>query len=266
MKLTENNLTHNNYFSSDQYVSNSMLNHISVSPEHFRFIMDNPQPATPAMKLGSAIHMNVLQPKEFNKNYAVSPKFDRRTKKGKQDYEDFTNNNMLKTIISESDFELIEQITLKLMKDPLVKDLLQKGESEKIITWHNDHYEVDCKGMLDYHRPMADMIIDLKTTKDASYKGFMNSVKKFKYHKQAAFYLDAVKACRFIIIAVEKTPPFSINVFEISDNMIDEGRDMYNNELEIYKYCTENDYWPGQGYDPLDKNSERTVHLLGEEL
>tara|TARA_R110000765_G_scaffold25058_4_gene62209 strand:- start:611 stop:1414 length:804 start_codon:yes stop_codon:yes gene_type:complete len=266
MKLTENKLTHNNYFSSEKYISNSMLNNISVSPEHFMFKMDNPQPSTPAMKLGSAIHMNVLQPEEFNKNYAVSPKFDRRTKIGKEDYKNFVNNNLSKTVISESDFEIIEQITMKLMKDKMVKSLLQQGEPEKIITWHNEHYDVNCKGMLDYYREGADMIIDLKTTQDASYNGFMRSVKKYKYHKQAAFYLDAVKAQRFFIIAVEKSPPFAINVFELSENMLDEGRDMYNQELEIYEYCTKSDYWPGVGYDPLDKNSERIIHILGEEI
>tara|TARA_R110000796_G_scaffold17226_8_gene53235 strand:- start:708 stop:1511 length:804 start_codon:yes stop_codon:yes gene_type:complete len=266
MKLTENKLTHNNYFSSEKYISNSMLNNISVSPEHFMFKMDNPQPSTPAMKLGSAIHMNVLQPEEFNKNYAVSPKFDRRTKIGKEDYKNFVNNNLSKTVISESDFEIIEQITMKLMKDKMVKSLLQQGEPEKIITWHNEHYDVNCKGMLDYYREGADMIIDLKTTQDASYNGFMRSVKKYKYHKQAAFYLDAVKAQRFFIIAVEKSPPFAINVFELSENMLDEGRDMYNHELEIYEYCTKSDYWPGVGYDPLDKNSERIIHILGEEI
>jgi hypothetical protein len=266
MEITKNKLTHDNYYNSSEYISNSMLNNISVSPEHFRFMMDNPQPATPAMKLGSAIHMNVLQPEQFNKTYAVSPKFDKRTKQGKEDYKNFINNNLSKTIISESDFELIEQITLKLMKDSFVNKLLRNGEPEKIITWYNKHYEVDCKGMLDYHLPQADMIIDLKTTKDASYNGFMRSVKKFKYHKQAAFYMDAVKAYRFIIIAVEKTPPFAINVFELGDDMIDEGRDMYNNELEIYKYCMETDYWPGTGFDPLDQNSERTIHILEDKI
>ena len=134
MNLLKNNLDYNNYYSDTDYISNSMLNHISVSPEHFRFIMDNPQPATPAMKLGSAIHMNVLQPKEFNKNYAVSPKFDRRTKKGKQDYEDFTNNNMLKTIISESDFELIEQIAID-TETALDNYCIEKGFNQEEGGW-----------------------------------------------------------------------------------------------------------------------------------
>ena len=262
MKLLNKDLTYSNYYNDTDYVSNSMLNTISVSPEYFRFRQDNPQPATAPMKLGSAIHMNVLQPEEFNKHYAVSPKFDKRTKVGKEAYAEFSKKHMFKDVISESDYHIIEQITMKLMKDKMVKSLLQQGEPEKIIQWHNEHYNVNCKGMLDYYREGADMIIDLKTTQDASYNGFMRSVKKYKYHKQAAFYLDAVKAQRFFIIAVEKTPPFTINVFELGDDMIDEGRDMYNHELEVYKYCVENDYWPGAGFDPLDKKSERTIHIL----
>jgi hypothetical protein len=262
MKLLNSDLNYSNYYNDTDYISNSMLNHISVSPEYFRFRQDNPQPATPAMKLGSAIHMNVLQPEEFNNHYAVSPKFDKRTKAGKEGYANFQKENFLKTVISESDFEIIEQVTLKLMKEPLIKALLQQGEPEKIITWHNEHYDVNCKGMLDYYREGADMIVDLKTTQDASYNGFMRSVRKYKYHKQAAYYMDAVKASRFIIIAVEKTPPFSINVFELGDDMIEEGRDMYNHELEVYKYCEENDYWPGAGFDPLNEKSERTIHIL----
>ena len=260
MKLLKNNLDYNNYYSDTDYISNSMLSHISVSPEYFRFRRDNPQPATPAMKLGSAIHMNVLQPADFHEHYAVSPKFDKRTKQGKEDFAEFSKKNMFKDIISESDFELIEQITLKTMRDNMVNRLLTSGEPEKIVTWYNKHYDVNCKGMLDYYRD--GMIIDLKTTQDASYNGFMRSVRKYKYNKQAAYYMDAVKAYRFIIIAVEKTPPFSINIFEMGDDMIDEGRDMYNHELEIYKYCEENDYWPGAGFDPLNKESERTIHIL----
>lgn len=262
MKLLNKDLSHSNYYNDTEYVSNSMLNAISVSPEYFRFRQDNPQPATAPMKLGSAIHMNVLQPEEFNKHYAVSPKFDKRTKVGKEAYAEFSKKHMFKDVISESDYHIIEQITMKLMKDKMVKSLLQQGEPEKIIQWHNEHYDVKCKGMLDYHREGADMIIDLKTTQDASYNGFMRSVKKYKYHKQAAFYLDAVKAQRFFIIAVEKTPPFTINVFELGDDMIQEGREMYNHELEVYKYCEENDYWPGAGFDPLDKKSERIIHIL----
>ena len=253
-------LTHHNYYEDREYVSNSMLSNISVSPEYFKHMYDNQQSPTPAMKLGSAIHMMILEPMKFTQHYAIQPKFDKRTKQGKIDSAEFEKQNQFKTIISESDYALCEQICFTAMRDDTVSKLLQNGEAEKIITWTNKSYDVKCKGMLDYHRD--NMIIDIKTTKDCSYNGFMKSMRQYKYHKQAAFYMDAVKADRFFIIAIEKTAPFAINIFELGDDMIEEGRDMYNSELEIYKYCMDNDYWPGTGYDPLNNKSERTIHIL----
>ena len=268
MKLIENhNLTHYNYYQDTEYVSNSMLSNLTgKSPEYFRFAMDNPQPTTPAMRFGSAIHMNVLQPEEFNKNYAVSPKFDKRTKQGKIDYAEFVKKNTFKTVISEQDYELIEQMTDKLMRDSDAKTLISRGTKERIIVWNNEEYDVNCKGMLDIYREDSGIIVDLKTTQDSSYNGFASSVRKFKYYKQAAFYLDAVGAQEFYIVAIEKNPPFSINIIQIGDELLDKGRELYNRDLEVYKYCTDNDYWPGEGFDYLDKDSERTIHIMNEDI
>ncbi len=268
MKPIKNHkLTHSNYYQNTDYVSNSMLNHLTgKSPEYFRFMMDNPQPVTPAMKFGSAIHMNVLQPEEFNNHYAIAPKFDRRTKKGKEDYAEFIKSNMLKTIISEDDYVLIEQMTDKLMRDSDANTLISNGDKERIIAWNNEEYDVNCKGMLDVYREDSGIIVDLKTTQDSSYNGFASSVRKFKYYKQAAFYLDAVRAQEFYIVAIEKSPPFSVNIIQIGDNLLDKGRELYNTDLEVYKYCIDNDYWPGEGYDFLDKNSERTIHIMNDDI
>ena len=81
--------------------------------------------------------------------------------------------------------------------------------------------------MLDVYNKDADIIVDLKTTQDSSYYGFASSVKKFKYYKQAAFYMDAVRAQEFYIVAIEKNPPFSINIIQLGDNLIDMGRQFY---------------------------------------
>ena len=268
MKLIEDkNLTHSNYYNDTDYVSNSILNYLSNnSPEYCRYMMDNPQPATAAMKFGSALHMNVLQPEEFNNHYKISPKFDKRTKQGKADAAEFANNNMFKTVLSGKDYDLIEMLTLKLMKDNDAKTLLTKGLKEHIITWHNEEYDIKCRGMLDVYRPEQGIIVDLKTTQDSSYNAFASSVRKFKYYKQAAFYMDAVRAQEFYIVAIEKNPPFSINIIQLGNDLLDKGREMYNRELEIYKYCMDNDYWPSEGYDYLNKKSERTIHIMDSDI
>jgi hypothetical protein len=173
---------------------------------------------------------------------------------------------MFKTVISEQDYYLINQITEKIMKDSDAKLMLNNGLKEHIIAWENEEFGVKCRGMLDVYNKESDIIVDLKTTQDSSYYGFASSVRKFKYYKQAAFYMDAVRAHEFYIVAIEKNPPFSINIIQIGNDLLDHGRELYSKDLEIYKYCTDNDYWPGQGFDYLNKKSERTIHIMNEDI
>ncbi len=265
--IQDHNLTHANYYNDTDYVSNSMLSHLTnKSPEYFQYMLNNSQPSSPAMRFGSAFHMYVLQPDEFDKHYVVTPNIDKRTKQGKQDFEAFTNKHMFKTVLSKEDHDTIQEITSKLFQDDDAVQLLSNGEKEHIVVWHNEEYNVNCKGMLDVYNKESNIIVDLKTTKDTSYYGFANSVKKFNYHKQAAFYMDAVKANEYYIVAVEKTKPYSISIVQLGDDLIDRGRELYNRDLEIYKYCLENNYWPGRGFDYLDKKSKRTIHIMTEDI
>jgi hypothetical protein len=208
-----------------------MLNHLTgKSPEYFRFMMNNPQPATPAMKFGSAFHMNVLQPQEFNKGYAVSPKFDRRTKQGKEDYAEFIKNNVLKTIISEDDYHLIEQMTDKLMRDSDAKTLISAGDKERIIVWNNEEYNVNCKGMLDVYREDSDIIIDLKTTSDID--KFRWSASKFNYDSQAYIYSNLF-GYEMLFMVIDKET-LQIGLFDCSPQFYESGEDKVRRATDAY--------------------------------
>ena len=167
MKIINNHeLTHDSYYIDTEYVTNSMLNNLTgKSPEYFKHVMENPLPTTAAMKFGSALHMQVLQPEEYDKNYVVMPKFDKRTKKGKENFEAFTNKHMFKTVLSQEDHDTIQEITSKLSKDKDAVQLLSNGLKEHIVVWHNEEYNVNCKGMLDVYNKQNNIIVDLKTTK-----------------------------------------------------------------------------------------------------
>jgi exodeoxyribonuclease VIII len=244
--IQDHKLTHENYYNDTDYVSNSMLSHLTnKSPEYFQYMLNHSQPPSSAMKFGSAFHMYVLQPDEFEKHYVVTPNIDKRTKQGKQEYTEFMLKNQFKTLISESDLQTIQMMSDKLSQDSLCKDLLKIGKPEQIIAWNNPEYDVNCKGMLDIHCNINDIIVDLKTTQDCNLKPFTRSIKKYMYHKQAAFYTDAVRALSYYIVAIEKNPPFSLNVFEISGDVLDQGRHLYNQELYLYKRCLDEGNWPG---------------------
>ena len=89
----------------------------------------------------------------------------------------------------------------------------EEGNSyEDIVVWKNKRTNINCKGKLDIVNSKKRFIADLKSTGDASLSGFKKSIRNFKYHKQAAFYLDALGYDDYYIIAVEKTAPYGFGV------------------------------------------------------
>ena len=83
--------TNAEYHGYTQAISKSRLARISVCPSYFKWHEDNPQKPTDDMIEGSAFHKIVLEPETFDKEFIVSPKFDRRTKEGKLAYNHFAN-------------------------------------------------------------------------------------------------------------------------------------------------------------------------------
>jgi len=53
------------------------------------------------------------------------------------------------------------------------------------------------------------------------------------------------RAVTFIFIAQEKTKPYAFNLFEASPQFIAQGRYEYEMLLQLYKYCLDNNKWPG---------------------
>lgn len=250
MKIIEqHSVTQDNYYDDTIYITNSMLSKLSEkSPAHFRYWLHNKPEPTAAMKIGSAIHSAILTPEWFMRDYVIAPNVDRRTKAGKEMFKEFYDNN-LKKIITHKEKDIINDLVHTVKQDRFVKNLLSDGKPEQIVVFQDEKTGIKCKSMIDYLKNDG-TIIDIKTTQDAG-AGFIHSVNKYKYHKQAAFYMDAVGASKFYIVAIEKTKPYALNVFELSKETIQEGRNLYRDELSMMAQCIEQNYWPSYGHEFL---------------
>ena len=60
---------------------------LSHSPKAFQYFLDNPKPATIYMQQGELVDHLITRPDTFDDNYVVSPKLNKRTKAGKQEWE-----------------------------------------------------------------------------------------------------------------------------------------------------------------------------------
>ena len=70
-------------------VSRSKLWKLRESPEKAKWSWEHPEPPTPALLFGQAVHKLILEPVTFDDEFAVSPDCDRRTKAGKEAYNAF---------------------------------------------------------------------------------------------------------------------------------------------------------------------------------
>jgi hypothetical protein len=101
----------------------------------------------------------------------------------------------------------------------------------------------------DIRIPDLGIIADLKTANDASHIGFSRAVRRYKYDWQGWWYLRGANQLSheyydtFIIIAIEKVPPYGINIFQLTDGLF--YADMQIRPiLERFEICLATDHWP----------------------
>ncbi len=170
--------------------SKHLLDALSISPLHAWAWFLNPERTkgkeTPAKILGNAIHVSILEPERFEKEYVREP--------NKKDYpncldtlDDYKKackeldlpvtgtkavlkNHLLgggylenefwderykllvgdKKVLSESDWRITKAITSRVRKHPAASELFKYGQAEQSIFWTDSNTGVKCKGRIDW--------------------------------------------------------------------------------------------------------------------
>lgn len=229
-------------------LSASALKEIRKSPAHYWAWKHNQsRKESDAMRFGTAVHCAVLEPGRFANEYVICPKFDGRTTAGKEAKKAWELHNKGKTAIESDEMEAVKQCTRSILSNPIVGPLLFKGKAEVSLFGQDDETGVDMKARLDYLTD--DMILDVKTTDDASPKGFERTVALYGYDIQAAHYLEMSQRSRFLFIAIEKTAPYAVGVYELDDELLEFARIERRARINLYASCKEMDSWPA--YAPV---------------
>lgn len=252
----------NSDYHGAQGISKSGLDLIAKSPLHYwsKYLdpKREPQEPTAAMQLGTAIHTAVLEPELFASDYLVAPAVDRRTKDGKATWEAFVQECEAngKTSISVADLEVCNSISDVVRSHNTAKELLGAGKAEVSMFWDDIETGVLCKCRPDWISA-ADVIVDLKSTTDASPEGFARSAYNFRYWVQAAWYLDGIEQATgsrpeaFVFVAFEKEPPYACGFYYATEEMIEAGRQEYRRLLDLYADCLSTNNWRGYSQELL---------------
>jgi exodeoxyribonuclease VIII len=234
-------------------LSHSRLKEIRHSPGHFRWKSDNAEQATDAMNLGSLVHAMLLEPHLVERLFVASPKFDRRTKGGREDYIRFLNSHPGQKVVTEAEWEqaslMAESVRQHPHARPMLDNVIAHGSAEKEYYW-TDSRGIERKAKVDglYYgdESAPEFIVDVKTTIDASPQGFRKSISKFCYGTQMAYYCEAAQPIhrRAIIIAVAKTPPFGVGLYRFGEEAIDRAQKVVDHWLDLYLQCSKDNHWP----------------------
>jgi len=243
-----------------KHMNQSVLKNGLRSMQHLRAGVNGelPYKETPALAFGTLVHTVVLEPDLANEQYAIAPQVDRRTKGGRQEWEDFVQVNEGKTPVTVDDWNKAWAMREQVMAHPSAAHILKRKNAkvEHAAIWADQETGISCKAKIDFFAPgvgkQKPIIADLKTTMDAGPRSFAKSIASFNYHMQQAFYTDGVaqcenRHCRFVFIAVEKEPPYAVGVYELDEQAVEVGRKTYRNLLSQWKSCLESGTFTGYG-------------------
>jgi hypothetical protein len=203
--------------------SNSRLTKLLRSPAHLKAYLDEPDDDTNALTMGRAAHSAILEPEDFAMRESVR-----------------AHASASKLLAGEGDVEF-----------SIVWDARYDEDDEKAVQ--------RCKARLDKMSPViaGGVIVDIKTCRSASPRDFERAIFDHGYHRQGALYLDAARAAgldasHFVIIAVEKEPPYAVAVYRITEGAIEAGYEQIRPLLRTYAMCETLNEWPAFGDDVKD--------------
>lgn len=239
-------LTSDEYHASSA-VGSSSLKNILRSPAHYLYELNNKSEPTPAQELGTAIHEALLEPNLFEANSIVMPKFEGTGSVAKR--ENWKLENHGKRILKSEDFERIQGILSAVKANKTASKLLTAGAAEESYFTTCPDTRIVIKARPDYLRE-GHIIVDVKSTVDASPEAFARQIAKYHYDLSAAHYLNVVSSVlgqtydTFIIVAVEKEPPYAIGVYLLDAGTIDAGKFKCQRALRALKQCRDTGAYP----------------------
>lgn len=167
------------------------------------------------------------------------------------------------TIIDKETYEQITRMVYAVLAHPVAGKLITgEGKAEASVYWNDPETGELCRCRPDFWRRDG-IIVDLKSTDDASPEAFGKSVANWRYHVQSEMYLEGMNAAfeagyfpdgyakpkAFIFLVVEKKPPYAVASYVLDPESATQGQREFRENLTVYAECKKTDKWPAYGDD-----------------
>lgn len=188
-----------------------------------------PKAQTPAMKLGTLIHLRILEPQRFAE--VVAPPTPENAPDGKKwnrrkgsDHEKWWVEYLAsidgKIECDEETLATIEAIAESVLSKRWARRLIDgDGQSEFSILWTDADTGLKCKVRVDWFSAIC---LDLKSSADPSPFSYAKSLVGLGYHRKLAHYRQGIQTFTgeetpLIHLAVGTQPPYCAGAYDIDD-------------------------------------------------
>jgi hypothetical protein len=225
----------------------SRLKAMSASPAHYYAACQRAtnEEETLAMRLGSGVHALVLdQPVVLFPGRRAGEKWDQ-----------FQAANAGAVILNQREWAEAFAMASSILRHKEAATLLLDGTTrEELIEW--SFLGRACSSRVDarsrYH------LAELKTARTSKPGLFARDAIRMHYHGQCAFY-DAANVAtggepfaNVYVIAVEKTDPFPVTVYRLTERALERGRQTNRLWFEQLLACESANEWPGYAESIVD--------------
>lgn len=271
--MLKDGITNAEYHGSGELSRSTAWSLLQSCPAKVRYDMNNPKPSSPALVIGSGFHTATLEPEKLDDEFAVKPsEIDGqgpRTKHYKESFELMQKSEPDKQWLAPADYDLILEMAGSALDNPVLRHYM--ADINKVVegTGYFEMEGAKCKVRPDLYIPGAGVVIDLKSTQDASNRGFTKSVRQFGYLFQVCWYMHALrllgeKPKQFVFIAVEKTAPYATAAYTIKESDINKQFSNMERACQLWATCQSSGIWPGYSdmVETLDLGSQITNNRL----
>lgn len=219
-----------------------------------------PRPDTSTLGMLRAVHSLVLEPENFDRDFAV---FTGKTRRGKA-FDEFLEQHAGRTILNVREHTQALETAAGVLAYRPGAELLQSSDTytEVGLQWTDEATGLQCKGRADLvHKPAGTReardareawVVDLKTVQSCDPRQMARDAARHGYHGQLEHYAAGVEATtgrtvtRVGLLCVEGAAPHDCALLWLDDEARDAGRALRDRLLQTVAEATERNVWPGQ--------------------
>ena len=260
-------MSNDEYHARPEY-SSSQLKDLLRSAAHFysnNILKEVERETKASMNFGTLAHTLFLEPEQFENEFVIAPKFERRTKAGKEEALAWEQANQGKILVDAEQVEAAKRIVINLQKLSSYADMQNNyGMAEASIFFTDPVYDLPLRIRPDWHIAPCKtfpngLILDLKTTTDARAHAFSKKCSDFGYDLSASMYREGFQQYYqteqkpdFVLLVAESSIPFNVKQYKASDLFLSVGDTRYNKAKELLAESLLINEWDGYSLEMED--------------